>query len=88
MRYAWAANPEGANLVNSAGLPASVFRTDTWDDVEVKVDGAAQEALQHRRALAIEIKALAARRPNWIAAATNSKRSRNGRESCRKSSKH
>ena len=30
VRYAWAANPEGANLVNSAGLPASVFRTDDW----------------------------------------------------------
>lgn len=29
-RYAWAANPEGANLVNSAGLPASLFRTDDW----------------------------------------------------------
>jgi sialate O-acetylesterase len=25
VRYAWAANPAGANLVNSAGLPASVF---------------------------------------------------------------
>ncbi|WP_162273924.1 family 16 glycoside hydrolase [Mariniblastus fucicola] len=29
-RYAWAANPEGANLVNSGDLPASLFRTDTW----------------------------------------------------------
>jgi sialate O-acetylesterase len=62
VRYAWAANPEGANLVNSAGLPASVFRTDSWDDVEVKVDGAAQQALEERRALAIEIKALAAQK--------------------------
>ncbi len=34
VRYAWAANPVGANLVNSAGLPASVFRTDDWNDVE------------------------------------------------------
>lgn len=25
VRYAWAANPAGANLINSAGLPASVF---------------------------------------------------------------
>ena len=33
VRYAWAANPEGANLVNSGDLPASVFRTDDWDDV-------------------------------------------------------
>ena len=26
-RYAWSSNPEGANLVNSAGLPTSVFST-------------------------------------------------------------
>ena len=30
VRYAWAANPKGANLVNAAGLPASLFRTDSW----------------------------------------------------------
>jgi sialate O-acetylesterase len=30
VRYAWAANPEGANLINSEGLPASVFRSDDW----------------------------------------------------------
>jgi sialate O-acetylesterase len=30
VRYAWAANPEGANLVNDDGLPASLFRTDDW----------------------------------------------------------
>jgi sialate O-acetylesterase len=29
VRYAWADNPE-ANLVNTAGLPASPFRTDDW----------------------------------------------------------
>ena len=29
VRYAWADNPE-CNLVNSAGLPASPFRTDDW----------------------------------------------------------
>jgi sialate O-acetylesterase len=28
VRYAWADNPEGANLYNSEGLPASPFRTD------------------------------------------------------------
>ena len=30
VRYAWASNPEGANLVNGEGLPASLFRTDEW----------------------------------------------------------
>jgi sialate O-acetylesterase len=28
VRYAWADNPEGANLYNKEGLPASSFRTD------------------------------------------------------------
>jgi sialate O-acetylesterase len=30
VRYAWADNPEGANLYNKEGLPASPFRTDGW----------------------------------------------------------
>ncbi len=30
VRYAWADNPEGANLYNREGLPASPFRTDAW----------------------------------------------------------
>lgn len=30
VRYAFAMNPEGANLYNAAGLPASPFRTDSW----------------------------------------------------------
>jgi len=30
VRYAWADNPEGCNLYNTAGLPASPFRTDDW----------------------------------------------------------
>ncbi len=30
VRYAWADNPEGANLYNLEGLPASPFRTDQW----------------------------------------------------------
>jgi sialate O-acetylesterase len=30
VRYAWADNPEAANLYNSEGLPASPFRTDSW----------------------------------------------------------
>jgi sialate O-acetylesterase len=28
VRYAWADNPEGANLYNAEGLPASPYRTD------------------------------------------------------------
>jgi sialate O-acetylesterase len=62
VRYAWAANPEGANLVNSEGLPTSVFRTDTWNDVEIKVDASATKAAEERRALGVEIRALAAER--------------------------
>jgi sialate O-acetylesterase len=62
VRYAWAANPEGANLVNSEGLPTSVFRTDDWDDVEIKVDITATKAAEERRALGVEIRALAAER--------------------------
>lgn len=61
-RYAWAANPEGANLVNSDGLPASVFRTDDWDDVEIKVNTSAQKTTNERRVLADQIKAIAAER--------------------------
>ncbi len=30
VRYAWAHNPEGCNLYNAAGLPASPFRTDDF----------------------------------------------------------
>ena len=30
VRYAWADNPEGANLYNADGFPASPFRTDVW----------------------------------------------------------
>lgn len=30
VRYAYADNPEGCNLYNQAGLPASPFRTDSW----------------------------------------------------------
>ena len=29
-RYAWADNPDTANLVNKAGLPMFPFRTDHW----------------------------------------------------------
>jgi sialate O-acetylesterase len=30
VRYAWADNPDGCNLYNQEGLPASPFRTDAW----------------------------------------------------------
>ena len=30
VRYAWADNPQGCNLYNKEGLPASPFRTDNW----------------------------------------------------------
>jgi sialate O-acetylesterase len=30
VRYAWANNPDKANLYNKEGLPASPFRTDDW----------------------------------------------------------
>jgi sialate O-acetylesterase len=30
IRYAWANNPEGCNLYNKEGFPASPFRTDNW----------------------------------------------------------
>ena len=30
VRYAFSSNPEGCNLYNNEGLPASPFRTDEW----------------------------------------------------------
>ena len=33
VRYAWANNPEGRNLYNTEGLPASSFRTDDWPGI-------------------------------------------------------
>ena len=32
VRYAWSGNPTDANLYNVEGLPASPFRTDTWEE--------------------------------------------------------
>ncbi len=62
VRFAWAANPEGANLVNSDGLPASIFRTDDWNDVEAAPPPAqASKEAEERRALATEIKTLNAK---------------------------
>jgi sialate O-acetylesterase len=36
VRYAWADNPQGANLRNAEGLPASPFRTDGWRKIDRK----------------------------------------------------
>lgn len=62
VRYAWAANPEGANLVNSDGLPTSVFRTDDWDDAVMQPDTTSLQRAEERRALGEEIRALVAKR--------------------------
>ena len=61
VRYAWASNPEGANLVNSEGLPASVFRTDDWDDVQ-STNAPVVAAQSERQILAKEIQSLKANR--------------------------
>ena len=37
VRYAWANNPDDANLYNKEGLPASPFRTDNWKGVTQKM---------------------------------------------------
>ncbi len=42
VRYAWAANPE-CTLQNSAGLPASPFRTDSWPGITEPSREAQQE---------------------------------------------
>lgn len=60
VRYAWAANPAGANLVNSEGLPASVFRTDDWNDATAVSES--PNIRTERRAMATKIKALAAKK--------------------------
>lgn len=36
VRYAWAKNPDDANLFNQEGLPASPFRTDDWKGITEK----------------------------------------------------
>ncbi|MEZ4824848.1 MAG: sialate O-acetylesterase [Bacteroidia bacterium] len=35
VRYAWADNPDDANLYNKEGLPAGPFRTDLWEGITV-----------------------------------------------------
>ena len=37
VRYAWADNPDGANLINKEGLPASPFRTDQWKGITEEI---------------------------------------------------
>jgi sialate O-acetylesterase len=36
VRYAWANNPDDANLYNRENIPASPFRTDTWKGITEK----------------------------------------------------
>lgn len=36
VRYAWADNPDDASLYNKEGLPASPFRTDSWEGITQK----------------------------------------------------
>jgi sialate O-acetylesterase len=38
VRYAWADNPDDANLYNKEGLPASPFRTDSWKGITGKTE--------------------------------------------------
>ena len=33
VRFAWADNPEDANLFNNEGFPAVPFRSDDWDGI-------------------------------------------------------
>ena len=61
-RYAWASNPQGANLINSNGLPASVFRTDDWKEMAIEVTPTAPTANKERQALGAEIRAINAQR--------------------------
>ena len=61
-RYAWAANPEGANLANSEGLPASIFRSDDWDDVNDNSALEAAKKVQAWRQLGLRIRELNAER--------------------------
>ncbi len=35
VRYAWATNPDEANLYNAEGLPAVPFRTDDWPGITI-----------------------------------------------------
>ncbi|MEM1295877.1 MAG: DUF1080 domain-containing protein, partial [Verrucomicrobiota bacterium] len=60
LRYAWAANPEGANLVNSAGLPASLFRTDDWP---LSTDAASLYPAEERMKRLLERRKAAAQKP-------------------------
>jgi len=46
VRYAWAAWPEGANLINAEGLPTSCFRTDEFIPSTLGVVSPFQEVLK------------------------------------------
>jgi lysophospholipase L1-like esterase len=52
VRYAWAQNPEGANLYNKEGLPASIFTTEASipgkDAFQVKASAASGKPVAHQ----------------------------------------
>lgn len=49
VRYAWAAWPEGASLINAEGLPASCFRTDEFIPSTLGVTSPFQEVMKAGR---------------------------------------
>ena len=57
-RYAWPSNPADANLVNSEGLPTSLFRTNERDDVIDSTALAEEEKVARFRAVGAEIRSL------------------------------
>jgi len=57
VRYAWAANPESANLANKEGLPASLFRTDAWPLLTQGLNAPFGSTPEPKKAEPIEIKA-------------------------------
>jgi sialate O-acetylesterase len=56
VRYAWKPNPTEANLVNDAGLPASLFRSDAWPLVTEGVRSPFEERAGRRPRVAPPVK--------------------------------
>ena len=51
VRYAWAPNPEGANLYNKEGLPASIFTTEAEVPAEVGAVAPAKAPTSRKKSL-------------------------------------